>query len=89
MSNPVQAFQAIAATATWASGLFFLRFWRESRDALFAFFGVAFWLLALSWGLLAFFDFREESQPYVYGIRLIAFLLLIVAMINKNRDVGR
>jgi hypothetical protein len=86
MNDPVQAFQAIAATAAWANGLFFLRFWRESRDALFAFFGVSFWLLALSWGLLAFFDFREESQPYVYGIRLIAFLLLIVGMIAKNRD---
>lgn len=86
MREAVQVVQAIAATAAWANGLFFLRFWRESRDALFAFFGVAFWLLALSWGLLAFFEFREESQPYVYGIRLIAFLLLIVGIIAKNRD---
>ena len=86
MKEAVQVVQAIAATAAWANGLFFLRFWRESRDALFAFFGVAFWLLALSWGLLAFFEFREESQPYVYGIRLIAFLLLIVGIIAKNRD---
>ena len=85
MNDRVQVFQAIAATCAWANGLFFLRFWRESRDALFGFFGVAFWLLALSWGLLAFFDFREESQPYVYGIRLFAFLLLIVGMIAKNR----
>ena len=85
MKDAVQVVQAIAATAAWANGLFFLRFWRESRDALFAFFGVAFWLLALSWGLLALFEFREESQPYVYGIRLIAFLLLIVGIIAKNR----
>ena len=85
--NPLgPVLQASAATAAWANGLFFLRFWRESRDALFAFFGVAFWLLALSWTALAFFDVREESQPYVYGIRLIAFLLLIVGMIAKNRD---
>ena len=84
--NSVHVLQAIAAVAAWANGLFFLRFWRDSRDALFAFFGVAFWLLALSWGLLAFFEFREESQPYVYGIRLIAFLLLIVGIIAKNRD---
>jgi len=86
MREAVQVVQAIAATAAWANGLFFLRFWRESGDALFAFFGVAFWLLALSWGLLALFEFREESQPYVYGIRLIAFLLLIVGIIAKNRD---
>jgi hypothetical protein len=86
MNGAVQVLQAIAATAAWANGLFFIRFWRESRDALFAFFGVAFWLLALSWGILAFFDVREESQPYVYGLRLIAFLLLIIGMIAKNRD---
>ena len=30
-----------------AGGLFFLRFWRETRDQLFLTFAVAFWLLGL------------------------------------------
>ena len=30
-----------------AIGLFFLKFWRNTLDRLFAFFAVAFWLLAL------------------------------------------
>jgi uncharacterized protein DUF5985 len=29
------------------TGLFFLRFWRESRDLLFGYFAVAFFLLAI------------------------------------------
>jgi len=78
--------QAIAATAAWANGLFFLRFWRDSRDPLFAWFGVAFWLLSGSWAVLAFVDIREETQPYVYGLRLIAFVLLIIGIVAKNRE---
>jgi hypothetical protein len=75
----------VAATAAWGCGVFFLRFWRERRDVLFAYFGTAFWVLALSWALLAIVNPDDESRPYIYGLRLIAFLLIIVAMIGKNR----
>jgi hypothetical protein len=85
-ASGIAVLQAIAATAAWANGLFFLRFWRDSREPLFAWFGVAFWLLALSWAALAFVDVREETQPYVYGVRLIAFVLLIIGIVVKNRD---
>ena len=73
------------ATASLIAGLFFFRFWRESGDRLFAFFGAAFWLLACSWALLALVNPDAETQPYIYAIRLVAFGLLIVGMINKNR----
>jgi hypothetical protein len=85
MTDAAATLQAIAATAAWANGLFFLRFWRGSRDPLFAYFAAAFALLALSWTVLAFFNLREETQPYVYGLRLIAFALLIVGIVAKNR----
>lgn len=77
--------QAVSATGAWVAGLFFLRFWRESRDRLFAFFGAAFWLLSLSWVLLALISPTEETRPYIYAIRLVAFLLMIGGMIDKNR----
>jgi hypothetical protein len=77
--------QTVSATATLASGLFFLRFWRESRDRLFAFFGAAFFVLAVSWALVALINPSDETRPYVYAIRLIAFLLMIVGMVDKNR----
>jgi hypothetical protein len=78
--------QTVSATAALAAGLFFFRFWRESRDRLFAFFGAAFWVLALSWTLLALIDPSDETRPYVYAIRLVAFLLMIAGMIDKNRS---
>jgi hypothetical protein len=78
--------QAIAATAAFASGLFFFRFWRRGGDTLFAYFGTAFVLLATSWGLLAFLNPAGDARAGIYGIRLLAFLLMIAAMVDKNRS---
>ena len=81
--------QGVSAAAALVSGLFFLRFWRDSRDPLFGFFAAAFWLLALSWTLLALSNPTEESRPYIYALRLVAFSLIIAAMVVKNREAGR
>jgi hypothetical protein len=84
-NDVIAALQGVCATAAWTAGLFFLRFWRDMHDRLFLFFGLAFWLLSLSWLVLAVFDPTDEARPYIYAIRLIAFLLLIGAMVDKNR----
>jgi hypothetical protein len=78
--------QGVSATGAWVSGLFFFRFWYQSRDPLFGFFGAAFWLLAASWALLALSSPTEESRPYIYAVRLVAFVLMITAMVAKNRE---
>jgi peptidoglycan/LPS O-acetylase OafA/YrhL len=67
------------------AGLFFLRFWRETRDRLFAIFAGAFWLLALQRLLLALFQNPDSEQLWLYGIRLLAFILILAAIIDKNR----
>jgi hypothetical protein len=86
--NPdyLEFFQGVSATGAWVGGLFFFRFWRESGDRLFAFFGAAFWMLSLSWALLGLFSPTEETRPYIYAIRLAAFLLLIGGIVDKNRS---
>jgi hypothetical protein len=76
--------QTVAATCAAISGLFFLRFWRVSRDSLFLFFAAAFWLIALSWALLALFSPREETRPYIYTLRLVAFSLIMIGIVRKN-----
>lgn len=87
MNHTLIAFlQAVSATLAWVSGLIFVRFWRESRDVLFLLFGAAFWVMALSWALLALVNPVGEGRPYVYAIRLVAFLLIIAGMIQKNRS---
>ena len=81
--------QGISATGAWVSGLVFLRFWRETRDALFAFFAAAFWLLGASWTALALFSPTDDARAYVYSLRLLAFVLIIVGILVKNREGPR
>jgi hypothetical protein len=68
-----------------AAGLFFLRFWRKTRDRLFAIFAAAFWMLGLNWLLLSFTDPDAEFRPALYLIRLLAFVLILYAILEKNR----
>jgi hypothetical protein len=82
----VGTLHAVAGTAALVAGLCFLRFWRDTRDRLFVFFAVAFWLLALCWMLLALLSPTEEMRPYIYAIRLAAFGLIIAAIVDKNRE---
>jgi hypothetical protein len=77
--------QGLSSMGAYASSLFFFRFWRDSRDSLFAFFGASFLLLGLSWMLLALIAPADDTRPYVYGLRLIAFALIIVGTVLKNR----
>lgn len=69
--------------------LYFLRYWRTSRDRLFAFFGVAFAIMALNWMSIALIDPMVEGRHYVYFFRLAAFLLIIIGIVDKNRRSGR
>jgi hypothetical protein len=66
------------------AGLFFLRFWRRTADGLFLAFAAAFWLLALSQALLVLYPITIEDRSWIYGIRLVAFLTIIVAVFRKN-----
>lgn len=66
------------------AGLFFLNFWRRTRDGLFAAFAAAFWLLALNQALVAVSGIPREEQTWLYLLRLAAFMLIIGAIIAKN-----
>jgi Family of unknown function (DUF5985) len=81
----------VLAMASLMAALFFLRYWRASRERLFAFFALAFALLAANWTGLAVIDqpTDEAQQTYAYVVRLVAFLILIVGIIDKNRRSGR
>lgn len=72
-------------TGYLVAALFFLRFWRDSRDRLFAIFAAAFVLLALQRLLLALEISPMEDAVWSYVIRLLAFLLILFAIIDKNR----
>lgn len=66
------------------ASLFFLSFWRRTRDSLFAAFAAAFLLLAGNQALIILAEIPEEHRSWVYLLRLAAFALLIVAIVRKN-----
>ena len=66
------------------AGLFFLRFWRESRDRLFGFFALAFFLLAVNRLLLLFVPEDSEMTLAPYLVRLLAFGIILAAIVDKN-----
>jgi len=70
-------------------GLFFLRYWRASGDRFFAFFAVAFCALGANWALLVGRAASDEYLPYFYSLRLFAFLLILAAIVDKNRRTSR
>jgi hypothetical protein len=75
----------LVAAGFFVSGLFFLRFWRRTRDGLFISFALAFWLLGLGQALVALTDIPVEERSWIYLIRLAAFSLILLAIFRKNR----
>ena len=71
------------------AGLFFLRFWRETGDRLFLIFSWAFWLLAVQRLALVLSREMIEDHTGLYLVRLFAFLLILWAIIDKNRASAR
>ncbi len=67
-------------------GLFFLRFWRRTQDRLFLVFAFAFWLLGVQRLALVLLSPVEETRTGLYLVRLFAFLLILGAIVDKNRS---
>lgn len=64
---------------------FFGRFYRDTRDRLFLWFAAGFLLLAIQRGSLAAADLLRFDPIWYYVVRLVAFVLILAAIIDKNR----
>jgi hypothetical protein len=63
---------------------FFLSFWRKTRDRFFLAFGVAFLLFALNQLLAAALLVVVEPNSLVYLLRVLGFVIIIGAIVDKN-----
>lgn len=66
-------------------GLFFLRFWKRTRDELFIAFAIAFALLGTGQAVLALANIPTEERGSIYLFRLAAFVIILFAIVRKNR----
>ena len=72
------------AMASAVIALFFLRFWRASRDRFFLYFALSFAIEGAHrvYAMLAFED--NEDSPLHYLVRLLAYGLILWAIAEKN-----
>lgn len=73
------------AMASVIVAVFFLRFWHDTGDRLFVIFAVAFVLLGVTRLGLALSPEHSEGETSWYWVRFAAFLLILAAIIDKNR----
>jgi len=84
MGTSATFFSGVIAMGFVVASVFFVRFWRRTGDGLFAAFAAAFALMALNQGLVGLLDVPREEQSPIFVLRLLAFLLIIIAILLKN-----
>jgi uncharacterized membrane protein HdeD (DUF308 family) len=77
------------ATASFTATLFFLRFWKGSRDVLFLSFAVFFMVEGLYRVISIFVAQPNEWNPWTYSARLCTLLLILAAIVYKNYGQNR
>ncbi len=74
-----------AAMACFAIGLVFLRYWKVSRDRFFLWFAAAFWIFMIGWTLRLISPQVPEHTHFLYLPRLLGFVMIVIAIVMKNR----
>lgn len=67
------------------AALFFLRFGQKTGDRFFLAFALAFVLLALNQAFAQWIGAADERVGYTYLLRVLAFVLILGAIVDKNR----
>ncbi|MEO8063608.1 MAG: DUF5985 family protein [Pseudomonadota bacterium] len=75
----------VIVVAGLVAGAFFLKFWRQTKDQLFAGFAAAFILESLNRAAFLFVDQPNAENPALYVVRLLSYLLILAAIVRKNR----
>ncbi|MET0536233.1 MAG: DUF5985 family protein [Steroidobacter sp.] len=79
----------VIVTASLTAAGFFWRFYRQTRDRLFLAFAGAFCIEGINRLAFLWIDNPNEGRPAIYVVRLVAFMLLLGAIIAKNRSSAR
>ncbi len=79
----------LLAMASAVSSLLFLRYGKVTRDRIFLYFSAAFLAMTLNWLGLAVIEPDNEHRHVAYLLRLLAFVLILVGIIDKNVRASR
>lgn len=79
----------VIATASFTAALFFLRFWKDSRDLLFLSFAIFFLVEGIYRLASLFVAHPNEWSPWIYSGRLVTLILILAAILYKNYGRAR
>lgn len=68
---------------------YFVHFWRRTADRLFLAFALAFGLLALNQIAVFLVGTEDERYNYAYILRVLGFILILLAIVDKNLSARR
>jgi hypothetical protein len=81
-------FLGAIALGTFCAAFFFLRFRKLTRDRLFMFFALAFFVEGISRILMAISALSSEEHPAIYLLRFISYGFIVWGIVDKNRQTG-
>lgn len=92
--NGADFLNGISVATFAASGVFFLKFWKASRDRFYLLFTAACWLLSFERVVLFFVhdaaasirSALTEASSWVYLFRLAAFAAILMAVVGRNKS---
>jgi len=75
----------VIVTCSMVAAGFFARFWYATRDLLFLGFAAAFFFEGLNRIAFLFLEKPNAGDEAIYVVRLVSYLLILAAIVNKNR----
>jgi hypothetical protein len=85
----VQMLSGALLFSYFIAGVHFSRFWKRTGDRLFLHFAVAFWLFALNQLATSIPVVARETSGYEYLLRVLGFIVILAAIVDKNLGAKR
>ncbi len=74
------------AIGSFVIGLFFLRYWRSTGDRFFLYLMLSFWIETINRVAIAWTKALSEDAPVFYWVRLVSYVMILLAIWEKNRS---
>lgn len=74
----------VIATSSITASMFFFKFWKRTRDALFLCFGISFLIEGVNRLAILKTAHPNEASPWIYVVRLAAYLIILAGILRKN-----
>ena len=71
--------------ASLVIAMFFLHYWTRTNDRFFLLFSLSFFIQSLNRVLMVLLPGASESSALFYSIRIFSYLLILYAVVDKNR----